>query len=62
MITNYYVAADRITQRISEDVNPGYHVRYNGERFENVSRKPLGKTILKRFIKEDNSERIILYR
>ena len=35
MITNYYVAADRITQRISEDVNPGYHVRY-GEKDLNM--------------------------
>jgi hypothetical protein len=62
MITNYYVAADRITARISEDVNPGYHVRYRGERFEHVTRKPLGKSILKKLIKEDNSKRIILYR
>jgi len=62
MITNYYVAADRITQRISEDVNPGYHVRYGGERFEHVTRKPLGKSIVRKLVKQDNSERIILYR
>ncbi len=61
MIKNYYVAADRITQRISEDVNPGYHIRMKGVRYEHVTKKPLGKSIVAKLVKPDQSEMLVVY-
>ena len=62
MIKSYYVAADRITSRISADVIPGNHVRVDGLRFELVSKRPLGKSIHRKLIKEDQSEQLVLYK
>lgn len=57
----YYVAADKITQRISEDVQPGNHIRVNGIRFELVSKRPLGKTIYKRLRSMDEQTQLVVY-
>lgn len=57
----YYVAADKITQRISEDVCPGNHIRLNGLRFELVSKRPLGKTIYKRLRSMDEQTKMTIY-
>jgi|TARA_R110000803_G_scaffold91901_1_gene159383 hypothetical protein len=61
MIKNYYVAADKITARISDDVNPGYHIRMKGVRYENVSKRPLGKSIVAKLVKPDESEMLFVY-
>lgn len=57
----YYVAADKITQRISEDVLPGNHIRVNGLRFELISKRPLGKTIYKRLRSMDEQTQLTIY-
>ena len=57
----YYVAADKITQRISEDVLPGNHIRLNGLRFELVSKRPLGKTIYKKLRSMDEQTKMVIY-
>lgn len=57
----YYVAADKITPRIAEDVQPGYHVRVNGLKFESVSRRPIGKTIYKKLRSMDGETQMVIY-
>jgi hypothetical protein len=61
MIKNYYVAADKITHRISEDVLPGNHIRLNGLRFELISKRPLGKSVYKRLRSMDEKTQLIIY-
>lgn len=57
----FYVAADKITARISEDVLPGNHIRVNGLRFELVSKRPLGKTIYKKLRSIDEQTQLVIY-
>lgn len=61
MIKSFYVLATKLTSRISETVIPGYHITYDGYIFEAVSKRPIGKTIYKRFRSMDDKEQLILF-
>jgi len=46
---------------ISESVIPGYHVTIGGLTFEQVSKRPFGKTLKRALVNEAKQERILIY-
>ena len=61
MINLNYIRSTKITPRIKQFGIDGEHITVEGNRFEKISKKPYGKTILRTLIKEDKSEKITCY-
>ena len=57
----YFIAPTKINARISESVIPGYHVTIGGITFEQVSKRPFGKTLKRALVNEAKQERILIY-
>jgi len=57
----YFIAPTRINARISETVIPGYHIKIDGLTFEQVSKRPSGKSLQQSLINENTQERILIY-
>jgi len=61
MIKLNYIRSSKITPRIKQTVIFGEHISIDGDRYEKLTRKPYGKTIVRNLIKEDKSEKITCY-
>ncbi len=61
MINSNYIRSTKITPRIKQFVIDGEHITIEGSKFEKITKKPYGRTILRTLIKEDKSERITCY-
>ena len=61
MVKSMFVSNQKITARISEDIVPGYHITVEGQRFELISKRPLGRRVLRSLINEEKKERFVLY-
>ena len=61
MIKSNYIRSSKITPRIKATVISGEHITIEGDTFEKLSKKPYGRTILRKLIKADNSEHITCY-
>jgi len=61
MINSNYIRSTKITPRIKQFVIDGEHITIEGNKFEKITKKPYGRTILRTLIKEDKSERITCY-
>lgn len=62
MISTFYVSSTRINARIADLVMPGSHITVDGLTYEQLSRRPKGRSIYRKFTKEDNTESIIIYK
>ena len=57
-----FVSPARITFAISETIITGNHIMVEGNRYEMVSRRPLGRRVLKKLTKVgDDSTKITIY-
>jgi hypothetical protein len=61
MIKSNYIRSTKITPRIKQTVITGEHISIDGDTYEKLSKKPYGRTILRKLIKSDNSEHITCY-
>lgn len=61
MIKSNYIRSTKITPRIKQFVVDGEHITIEGSKFEKITKKPYGRTILRTLIKEDKSEKITCY-
>ena len=61
MIKSNYIRSSKITPRIKQFVVDGEHITIEGSKFEKITKKPYGRTILRTLIKEDKSEKITCY-
>ena len=61
MVKSMFVSNQKITARISEDIVPGYHIMVEGQRFELISKRPIGRRVLRSLINEEKKERFVLY-
>lgn len=57
----YFIAPTKINARISESVMPGYHIKVDGLTFEQVSKRPFGKSLKQSLVNEAKQERILIY-
>lgn len=61
MVKSMFVSNQKITSRISEDIVPGYHITVEGHRYELISKRPLGRRVLRNLINEQKQEKFVLY-
>jgi hypothetical protein len=61
MIKSNYIRSSKITPRIKQTVISGEHITIEGDTYEKLSKKPYGRTVLRKLIKSDNSEHITCY-
>jgi len=61
MVKSNYIRSSKITPRIKQTVISGEHITIGEDTFEKLSKKPYGKTILRKLIKTDQSEHITCY-
>jgi len=61
MIKSYFIAPTKINARISETVIPGYHIKVEGLTFEQVSKRPFGKSLKRALVNESKQERFLIY-
>jgi len=47
MLYSNFIKSNKITSKISETVMPGNHIMVEGERFEKLSKKPYGRSIIR---------------
>ena len=57
----YYFPKVRVNAKISEIINPGHHVEVDGYTYENLVRKPKGRSILRRLRSMDENTSITIY-
>ena len=53
MIKSNYIRSIKITPRIKQTVIAGEHITIGEDTFEKLSKKPYGRTILRKLIKTD---------
>jgi hypothetical protein len=61
MIEKYFLSSLKINSKTSELVLPGQYISINDLRFEQLSRKPKGRSIARRLLNPDTQERFIIY-
>jgi hypothetical protein len=61
MIETYYLSALKINSKTSDLVIPGNHITIENYKFEQLSRKPKGRSISRRLLNTDTGERFIIY-
>lgn len=57
----YYFPKVRVNAKIAELVNPGNHIEIDNYTFENLIRKPKGRSIARRLTSMDEQTKIIIY-
>lgn len=61
MDKKYYILYSKINARIAETVLSGYHIKVDDITYERVSRRPLGKKVVKRLLNTSTNEKLVLY-
>lgn len=61
MIEYYFLSALKINSKTSELVIPGSHIEIDKLRFEQLLRKPKGRSIARKLLNENKGERFIIY-
>jgi hypothetical protein len=57
----YYFPKVRVNAKISEIINPGKHIEIDGYVYENLTRKPRGRSIVRRLRSMDEMTSITIY-
>ena len=58
----YYFPKVRVNAKIAEIINPGYHIEIDGYVYENLFRKPKGRSIERRLRSIDELTSITIYK
>ena len=61
MLYSNFIKSNKISPKISETVIPGNHIMVEGERFEKLSKKPYGRSIIRTLKSIDEKETITCY-
>lgn len=61
MDKKFYILYSKINARISDSVMTGYHIKVDDLTYERVSRRPLGKRVVKRLLNTSTEEKLVLY-
>jgi len=61
MLYSNFIKSNKISPKISETVIPGNHIIVEGERFEKLSKKPYGRSIIRTLKSLDEKETITCY-
>jgi len=61
MLYSNFIKSNKISPKISETVIPGNHIMVEGERFEKLSKKPYGRSIIRTLKSLDEKETITCY-
>lgn len=61
MEKSLFVPSSRINARIQETVLSGYHIVIDGYTYEQVSRRPLGRSVARKLINTNTNEKFIIY-
>lgn len=57
----HFIQSSKINSRILDTVLNGYHIRFDGMVYEQVSKRPYGKTLKRRLQNLQKQERILIY-
>ncbi len=57
----YYFPKVKANAKITEIINPGKHIEIDSYIYENLVRKPKGRSIARRLLSTDEQTRIIIY-
>jgi hypothetical protein len=57
----YYFPKSRANAKITEIINPGHHIEIDGYVYENLIRKPKGRSIQRRLRSTDELTSITIY-
>lgn len=57
----FYVPAVKITAKIAETVESGYHIVVDGYTYEKVNKRPPGRSILRKLTSTVSGEQITIY-
>jgi len=61
MLYSNFIKSNKISPKIAETVIPGNHIMVEGERFEKLSKKPYGRSIIRTLKSLDEKETITCY-
>jgi len=61
MLYSNFIKSNKISPKISETVIPGNHIMVEGERYEKLSKKPYGRSIIRTLKSLDEKETITCY-
>ena len=62
MIKSYYIASSRMNSRIAETVLSGQHIVVEGQTYEQLSKRPQGRTPIRSLVNEEKGERLVIYK
>jgi hypothetical protein len=57
----FYVSSTKINAKIADTVIDGQHIEMEGYTYQRVSRRPLGRRVLRRLLNEQKQEQIVIY-
>lgn len=57
----FYVTATKINARIADTVITGKHITIDGYTYERVSRRPLGRRVIRKLKSVDTNTQITIY-
>ena len=58
---NYFLSSLKINSKTAELVMPGYHIEIDKMRYEQLMRKPKGRSIQRKLLNTNTQERFIIY-
>ncbi len=58
----YYVPSSKINAKISDTVLEGMHIEIDGLTFQQLSKKPRGRSIQRKLLNEKSHTRLVIYR
>jgi hypothetical protein len=58
----YYVPSSKINAKISDTVLEGMHIEIDGLTFQQLSKKPRGRSIQRKLLNETSYTRLVIYR
>lgn len=61
MIETFYVPSMKVNSKISDTVIDGNHIEIEGITYQRLSRKPRGRSIMRRLTGMNTAERILIY-
>jgi len=57
----FFILGSKINASIADTVIPGQHISLDGYQYQQLTRAPRGKRIIRKLINEDKQERIVIY-
>ena len=57
----FFVPSTKINARIADTIITGRHITVEGLTYQMVSKRPLGRRVLKRLINESTNTKIVIY-